>query len=123
MFSLMTYVVLDANFLPLLRDGSSSEFRSSSSSNKATLSKPPLLCNRKEQLFANNEKGKDFSLLFFLAESTDVNFSKSEIDDGKVEWDLSVVGYAMGKRSFYESLLTAPKRKWNFKGYSRPPHS
>lgn len=46
----------------------------------------------------------------------DVKFLESEVNKGKQEWSFSLVGYAIGKRPFYGSLLVAVKRKWNCKG-------
>lgn len=63
-----------------------------------------------------NDKSKDSPLSYVPANDTYVNFLGIEVDNGKVEWDYSVMGHAIGWRPFYGSLLVAIKRKCNFKG-------
>ncbi|XP_020684285.1 uncharacterized protein LOC110100904, partial [Dendrobium catenatum] len=44
-----------------------------------------------------------------------INFPSEDIVDAVDEWDLALVGYSLGKRPYYEALLTAVKNLWNLK--------
>lgn len=68
------------------------------------------------QLTTNNEKCRDFSLAFVPADSVNINFSESEVDEGKLQRGFSLIGYSIGKKLFYGSLLDVVKRTRNFKG-------
>ncbi|KAI0527449.1 hypothetical protein KFK09_003050 [Dendrobium nobile] len=44
------------------------------------------------------------------------HFTKSQFDAGALEWSFSLVGYSIGRRPFYEALLSVIKRTWKLKG-------
>ncbi|KAL0904402.1 hypothetical protein M5K25_026506 [Dendrobium thyrsiflorum] len=45
-----------------------------------------------------------------------VPFNKAFTDVAASEWNLSLVGYSVGKRPYYETLLSTAKRIWKLKG-------
>lgn len=107
----MALVLAESAFPLLLSEIASNLIRGIPQSLGHMTPKPPLPYNWKNHLLANNDKGKDFFLSFIPSDSKDVVFSKYEVDDDKLEWCYSLVGYATGKRPFYGSLLAAIKRK------------
>ncbi|KAI0496208.1 hypothetical protein KFK09_022517 [Dendrobium nobile] len=44
------------------------------------------------------------------------HFTKSKFNAGALEWSLSLVGYSIGRRPFYEALLSVIKKTWTLKG-------
>ncbi|XP_028549034.1 uncharacterized protein LOC114579204 [Dendrobium catenatum] len=44
------------------------------------------------------------------------NFTTEQFVAGAPEWTLSLVGYSIGKRPFYEALLSTIKKAWQLKG-------
>ncbi|KAL0907971.1 hypothetical protein M5K25_005493 [Dendrobium thyrsiflorum] len=45
-----------------------------------------------------------------------IDFPSSDIAGAVEEWNLALVGYSLGKRPFYEALLTAVHKLWKLKG-------
>lgn len=76
-------VALSATYFPPLnKEDALNSIRPSTGTNGSIPLKQPLICNRKAQLFTNNDKGKEFSLSYVPADSVDVNFSESDVNEG-----------------------------------------
>lgn len=56
------------------------------------------------------------SLSFVPAKNLTAKFSPEQFVAGAAEWSLSLVGYSIGKRPFYEALLSTIKKTWKLKG-------
>lgn len=76
----------------------------------------PIVGSWKDLLSAQYANTKPFSLSFVPEESPEVSFSQDDLAEEQNEWDLSLIGYVVGKHPFYGLLLAAIKRKWTFKG-------
>ncbi|KAI0516006.1 hypothetical protein KFK09_008678 [Dendrobium nobile] len=79
---------------------------------------PPALERLWSNIVATREPSID-SLpvsLIDIAEEI-IPFSKDFTDVAASEWKLSLVGYSIGKRLYYEALLSTAKRIWKLKVY------
>ncbi|KAI0516114.1 hypothetical protein KFK09_008786 [Dendrobium nobile] len=56
------------------------------------------------------------SLSFVPTNNFTANFTTDQFVAGAPEWALSLVGYSIGKRPFYEALLGTIKKTWQLKG-------
>lgn len=70
----------------------------------------------KDIISSQYASSKPFSLSYIPLSFDEVSFSQDNLIESIKEWDLSLVGYSIGKRPYYASLLTTIKRKWSFKG-------
>ncbi|XP_028554509.1 uncharacterized protein LOC114580608 [Dendrobium catenatum] len=52
----------------------------------------------------------------FPSEPDIIPFSGEKLSNGGEDWKLCVVGYSIGRRPYYEALLSAVKKTWNLKG-------
>ncbi|KAI0498313.1 hypothetical protein KFK09_021554 [Dendrobium nobile] len=52
----------------------------------------------------------------FVNPTKKLSFASSELSEGKGLWDLSLVGYSLGQRPYYERLLAAMNKAWKLKG-------
>ncbi|KAL0913533.1 hypothetical protein M5K25_016998 [Dendrobium thyrsiflorum] len=96
---------MDSTFPPL----------NSSSSAGPSQPSPNLLCLW-SNIFASPEPTAP-SLPISLMETPEeiVPFNKAFTDVAASEWNLSLVGYSVGKRPYYETLLSTAKRIWKLK--------
>ncbi|KAL0927369.1 hypothetical protein M5K25_001533 [Dendrobium thyrsiflorum] len=57
---------------------------------------------------------------FVLSTSTSpddpLDFTEKHVTAAKLEWSLTLVGYSIGRRPFYEALLSAMRKSWKLKG-------
>ncbi|PKU76688.1 RNA exonuclease 1 [Dendrobium catenatum] len=68
-------------------------------------------------IFAPSEVATDnIPLSFFPEEPEIVPFSGEKLLAGAQGWSLCLVGYSLGRRPYYETLLGAIKRTWSLKG-------
>ncbi|XP_020673072.1 uncharacterized protein LOC110092747 [Dendrobium catenatum] len=56
------------------------------------------------------------SLSFVLTNNFKANFTTDQFMAGAPEWAFSLVGFSIGKRPFYEALLSMIKKTWQLKG-------
>ncbi|XP_020678033.2 uncharacterized protein PB18E9.04c-like [Dendrobium catenatum] len=56
------------------------------------------------------------SISHFPTENATAHFTSAQFNAGAPEWSLSLVGYSIGRRPYYEALLTTIKKAWNLKG-------
>ncbi|KAL0918456.1 hypothetical protein M5K25_010465 [Dendrobium thyrsiflorum] len=59
---------------------------------------------------------KAFSLSSSVPADDPLDFTETHVTAAKEEWSLSLVGYSIGRRPFYESLLSAIRKSWKLKG-------
>lgn len=52
----------------------------------------------------------------FVPPSPKLSFSAIDLSEGSSVWSMSLVGYSIGQRPFYERLLAAMKNVWKLKG-------
>ncbi|XP_020692822.2 uncharacterized protein LOC110107027, partial [Dendrobium catenatum] len=45
-----------------------------------------------------------------------LDFNEAQVKAAKDEWGLSLIGYSIGRRPYYESLLSAMRKSWKLKG-------
>ncbi|XP_020700802.1 uncharacterized protein LOC110112807 [Dendrobium catenatum] len=87
----------------------------------STSSPPPLptvLPLWKNLITTTPKISSDFShsLSFVPTQNFTANCTADQFVAGAPEWSLSLVGYSIGKRPFYESLLTTITKTWQLKG-------
>ncbi|KAI0515490.1 hypothetical protein KFK09_008154 [Dendrobium nobile] len=56
------------------------------------------------------------SITHYPTENATAHFTSAQFSAGSTEWALSLVGYSIGKRSYYEALLSTIKKAWSLKG-------
>ncbi|KAI0489269.1 hypothetical protein KFK09_029111 [Dendrobium nobile] len=56
------------------------------------------------------------SLSFVPIQNLTAQFTCDQFNAGASEWSLSLVGYSIGKRPFYEALLSVIKKTWPLRG-------
>ncbi|XP_020696497.2 uncharacterized protein LOC110109654 [Dendrobium catenatum] len=49
-------------------------------------------------------------------ENATAHFTSAKFNAGSTEWALSLVGYSIGRRPYYEALLSTIKKTWSLKG-------
>ncbi|KAL0914872.1 hypothetical protein M5K25_015257 [Dendrobium thyrsiflorum] len=60
--------------------------------------------------------GNAFSLSPSPSLDDQLDFSETHVQAARDEWGLSLVGYSIGRRPYYESLLAAIRKAWKLKG-------
>lgn len=71
----------------------------------------------KDLLGASSSSDKPFPVSYVDPGHTDkISFSASDLCEGQKEWEMCLVGHAIGKRPFYGALLAAVQRQWKLKG-------
>ncbi|XP_020696682.1 uncharacterized protein LOC110109821, partial [Dendrobium catenatum] len=72
----------------------------------------------KNLLNSTPQVSPDFShsLTFIPAQNFTAEFTTDQFNAGAPEWSLSLVGYSIGKRPYYETLLSVIKKAWQLKG-------
>ncbi|KAL0915557.1 hypothetical protein M5K25_015983 [Dendrobium thyrsiflorum] len=58
----------------------------------------------------------DFSISSIPTPDEVIDFPTADIADAVGEWNFALVGYSLGKRPFYEALLSAVNNLWKLKG-------
>ncbi|KAL0915110.1 hypothetical protein M5K25_015509 [Dendrobium thyrsiflorum] len=58
----------------------------------------------------------EFSIAPFPTPDEIIDFPSADIAGAVDEWNLALVGYSLGKRPFYEALLSAVQKLWSLKG-------
>ncbi|XP_020703727.1 uncharacterized protein LOC110114991 [Dendrobium catenatum] len=91
---------------------------SSAAAAGSTISPSTILPLWKNLLTSAPQISSDFShsLGFTPTQNFTTNFTTEQFVAGAPEWSLSLVGYSIGKRPFYESLLATIKKAWQLKG-------
>ncbi|KAI0530983.1 hypothetical protein KFK09_000532 [Dendrobium nobile] len=86
-----------------------------SSSNSTVL---PAVLPLWKNLFNSTQVSTNFShsLTFVPAQNLTAQFTTDQFNAGAPEWSLSLVGYSIGKRPYYETLLSVIKKAWPLKG-------
>ncbi|KAL0913651.1 hypothetical protein M5K25_017130 [Dendrobium thyrsiflorum] len=59
---------------------------------------------------------KDLPIAFRHTQEEVIVFPKAKTDSAAEEWNLSLVGYSVGKRPYYEALLGAMRKTWHLQG-------
>ncbi|XP_028553747.1 mucin-5AC-like [Dendrobium catenatum] len=69
-----------------------------------------------DRVFASPPATGEFNISTLPTPEEIIDFPTLDIADAVEEWNLALVGYSLGKRPFYESLLNAVKKLWDLKG-------
>ncbi|KAI0494690.1 hypothetical protein KFK09_024833 [Dendrobium nobile] len=69
-----------------------------------------------DRVFAIPPASEEFTVSTIQTPDEPIDFPTADIADAVEELNLSLVGYSLGKRPFYESLLNAAKKLWALKG-------
>ncbi|XP_020703790.1 uncharacterized protein LOC110115030 [Dendrobium catenatum] len=69
-----------------------------------------------DRVFSNPPATGEFTISTLPTPEEIIDFPTLDIADAVEEWNLALVGYSLGKRPFYESLLNAVKKLWDLKG-------
>ncbi|PKU68571.1 hypothetical protein MA16_Dca020839 [Dendrobium catenatum] len=67
-------------------------------------------------IVATPRSGKAFVLSSSSPPEDPLDFNEAHVQVAKEEWGLSLIGYSIGRRPFYESLLSAIRKVWKLKG-------
>ncbi|KAI0489283.1 hypothetical protein KFK09_029125 [Dendrobium nobile] len=88
------------------------------SSTISSPSRPSVLPLWKNLLTTTPQISSDFShsLSYTPTQNFTANFTADQYVAGAPEWSLSLVGYSIGKRPFYEALLSTIKKAWQLEG-------
>ncbi|KAL0904897.1 hypothetical protein M5K25_027057 [Dendrobium thyrsiflorum] len=98
---------------------SSSDFPPFPSSQPLSTALPSASPLQWKHLLASHDQasqGFSSSLGHFPTENFTAHFSKSQFEASAPEWTLSLVGYSIGRRPYYEALFSVFKRAWYLKG-------
>ncbi|PKU63742.1 Uncharacterized protein MA16_Dca022735 [Dendrobium catenatum] len=89
------------------------EFPPLSSKVSSLPSGPALSYNN---IVAAPRPGNAFQLSSSTAPDDPLDFNEPQVKATKDEWGLSLIGYSIGRRPYYESLLSATRKVWKLKG-------
>ncbi|XP_020695549.1 uncharacterized protein LOC110109002 [Dendrobium catenatum] len=67
-------------------------------------------------IVATPRPGNAFQLSSSIAIDDPLDFNEPQVKAAKEEWGLSLIGYSIGRRPYYESLLSAMRKLWKMKG-------
>ncbi|KAL0927271.1 hypothetical protein M5K25_001434 [Dendrobium thyrsiflorum] len=73
----------------------------------------PLVWDR---IFSDPSPTCEFPISTLVTPEETIRFPKAAIAAASEEWNLTLVGYSMGKRPFYVTLLNTVRRSWKLKG-------
>ncbi|XP_020679641.1 uncharacterized protein LOC110097546 [Dendrobium catenatum] len=77
------------------------------------LSLPPV--TYASNLSASPSYSDEFPMSF-VSPAKKLSFKTDDLSEGKSFWNLSLVGYSIGQRPYYERLLAAMNKAWKLKG-------
>ncbi|KAL0911160.1 hypothetical protein M5K25_019277 [Dendrobium thyrsiflorum] len=96
--------LFDASFPPL-----------STHSKPSSSTKPPSPLNW-NKILIGSPSPCDFQISSFPTPEDTIPFPHEDIVDASDEWNLALVGYSLGRRLYYETLLGAIRKHWKLKG-------
>ncbi|KAL0921203.1 hypothetical protein M5K25_008255 [Dendrobium thyrsiflorum] len=96
--------LFDASFPPL-----STHLQPSSSTN-------PFSSRNWNKILTGSPSPCDFQISSLPTPEETIPFPHEDIVDASDEWNLALVGYSLGKRPYYETLLGAIRKHWKLKG-------
>ncbi|KAL0924452.1 hypothetical protein M5K25_005283 [Dendrobium thyrsiflorum] len=90
----------------------SSAFPPLVSSSSPSLPKPPSW----DRILTGSPNPSEFSISTLQTPEEIIPFQQDDIAEANDEWSLALVGYSLGRRPFYETLLKAIRKSWILKG-------
>ncbi|KAL0913108.1 hypothetical protein M5K25_016540 [Dendrobium thyrsiflorum] len=90
----------------------SSAFPPLVSSSSPSLPKPPSW----DRILTGSPNPTEFSISTLQTPEEIIPFQQDDIAEANDEWSLALVGYSLGRRPFYETLLKAIRKSWILKG-------
>ncbi|KAL0919484.1 hypothetical protein M5K25_011579 [Dendrobium thyrsiflorum] len=100
---------------PRIMESSSQDFPSLSHSiSNPSGRKPPL--DWSNILNPTSFSSKDLPVSFVNTQEEVIVFPEAKTDAAFEEWNLSLVGYSVGRRPYYEALLAAIRKAWKLQG-------
>ncbi|KAL0921210.1 hypothetical protein M5K25_008262 [Dendrobium thyrsiflorum] len=90
----------------------SSAFPPLVSSSSPSLPKPPSW----DRILTGSPNPTEFSISMLQTPEEIIPFQQDDIAEANDEWSLALVGYSLGRRPFYETLLKAIRKSWILKG-------